>query len=118
MDGSIVEGLRTSGGGIDSCGNNPGGKGGVSRSRVAPHDSIGNVTGNYVSGMVGGGIEVGPGSTVIGNTSINNGGFGITADCPANLTDNTSINNHPNLVLNGKGCLNKDNVAPKAGDQQ
>jgi hypothetical protein len=62
------------------------------------------------------GISVGQGSTVIGNTATNNLdlGPGISVDCPSNVTDNTAVNNGPNgnLVLNGNGCNNTNNVAP------
>jgi hypothetical protein len=49
---------------------------------------------------------------VIGNTATHNTEFGIVADCPSNLTDNTAVNNGTNLVLNGDGCHSEDNVAP------
>jgi hypothetical protein len=40
-------------------------------------------------------------------------GFGIVVDCPANVIDNTVVNNSArNLVLNGQGCNNTNNVAP------
>jgi hypothetical protein len=65
-------------------------------------------------------MAIGLGSTVIGNTAVNNGsvelpdgGFGITVDCPSNVTDNTAVGNpRGNLVLNGSGCNNTNNVAP------
>ena len=69
------------------------------------------MTGNYAVNN-GTGIKIGQGSTVIGNTAINNTEFGIVADCPSNLTDNTAVNNATNLVLNGDSCLNEDNLAP------
>lgn len=54
----------------------------------------GVTTNNYVNGVPGDGIVVGVGGTVLGNTSINNGGAGIRADCPSNLIDNTAIGKH------------------------
>jgi hypothetical protein len=113
-DGSIVEGLRVRGfqiapgtGLIASGivkGNTVGGFGtGIS--------ATGTVTGNYAVEN-GTGIKIGQGSTVIGNTATNNTQFGIVADCPSNLTDNTAVNNGTNLVLNGDGCHSEDNVAP------
>jgi len=72
----------------------------------------GVVTGNYVTDS-GAGIGVEPGSTVIGNTVLNTGGTGIFANCPSNVTDNTAVNNAAgNLILNGEGCNNTNNVAP------
>jgi hypothetical protein len=86
---------------------------------------FGRATGIVADGIVRGntatnnveGIHAGAGSTVIGNTATNDSGFGIgigiLADCPSNLTDNTAVNNGgTNLVLNGDGCHNEDNVAP------
>ena len=73
--------------------------------------ATGTVTGNYAVNN-GTGIKIGQGSTVIGNTAINNTEFGIVADCPSNLTDNTAVNNATNLVLNGDSCHNEDNLAP------
>ena len=132
--GSVVEGVHASsleGGGIAA--------GGIIRGNVvsaiegfSPGTGIavgGIVTDNFVSGFgigifAGGtvrgnvainnsvGIEVGAGSTVIGNSATGNTKAGIQADCPSNLTDNTAANNGKNLVLNGDGCHNEDNVAP------
>jgi hypothetical protein len=74
------------------------------------------ITGNYVSGSRGFGMEIGEGSTVIGNTVVNGIGqspFGIRVFCPSNVIDNTAVNNPGrNLVLNGGGCNNTNNVAP------
>jgi hypothetical protein len=122
-DGSIVEGLRVFDGisagiiatgivkGNSAVGMNggPGAGSGIS--------AAGIVTGNYASHNRFAGIEIGQGSTVIGNTSTQNGptipGFGIVVSCPSNVTDNTAVNNAiANLVLNGEGCHNEDNVAP------
>jgi hypothetical protein len=124
--GSIVEGLRVSEGtltGIAATGivrgntvvgiaDGPGQGVGIS--------ATGIITGNYVSGSRGTGMEIGEfrlgGSTVIGNTVVNGIGqsaFGISVSCPSNVIDNTAVNNPgPNLVLNGEGCNNTNNVAP------
>ena len=124
-DGSIVEGLRVIG--VDGPrnfgiiatgivkGNTvvgiiglPGGGIGIS--------AVGIITGNFVTGNRFGGIEVGQGSTVIGNTSTDNfdPGIGIEVSCPSNVTDNTAVNNGRSLhrLLNGNGCNNTNNVAP------
>ena len=71
----------------------------------------GIVEGNVVVG-VGTGIEVGYGSIVIGNTSLNNSGVGIDVVCPANVTNNTATGNSVNIQLSGEGCNNTNNVAP------
>jgi hypothetical protein len=69
----------------------------------------GVVSGNNVTGGSGTGITIE--GTAIGNT-VTGYGVGIAATCPSNLTDNTAVNNGTNLVLNGAGCHNEDNVAP------
>ena len=112
-EGSIVEGVQAGGGIIAN---------GIVRNNTVFGDgtdadigisATGVITGNYVSSIRNGdGIVAGAGSTVLGNTSINNTGAGISASCPANLIGNTAVGNGQNLVLNGKGCINKDNVAP------
>jgi parallel beta-helix repeat protein len=119
-DGSIVEGLRVSQGvlfGIEATG--------IVRGNTVLHISgfgpgagtgtsaTGTVTGNYASGNRASGIRIGQGSTVIGNTASGNGD-GILVDCPSNVTDNTAVGNSfgVNLVLNGTGCNNTNNVAP------
>jgi hypothetical protein len=77
----------------------------------------GTVTGNYAFGNNpnrggGVGIMVSKGSTVIGNTADKNE-FGLIVACPSNVTDNTATGNFSqNLVLNGTGCKNTNNVAP------
>ena len=127
-DGSIVEGLRVVGTicpcstGISATGivrgdtvlDIRGQRGGGGGSGIS---ATGIVTGNYVAGSNFAGIAVGQGSTVIGNTSVNNPqilgpGIGIRVDCPSNVTDNTAVNNGVNLFLNGEGCNNTNNVAP------
>jgi hypothetical protein len=75
--------------------------------------ATGTVTGNVVTG--GGpfsdGIAIGQGSTVIGNT-VTGARVGLSVSCPSNVTNNTAVNNGTNLVLNGDGCNNTNNVAP------
>jgi hypothetical protein len=117
--GSSIEGLRVGAMGLPATGiaaagiiknNNvigvPGGEG---------ISATGIVSGNYVSssrlGMV-----IGQGSTVIGNTVTGSGSAihpGLSVECPSNVTNNTAVNNSgQNLVLNGDGCNNTNNVAP------
>ena len=61
-------------------------------------------------------MQVGQGSTVIGNTVTDTNdlpGIGLLVSCPSNVTNNTAVNNPGgNLVLNGNGCNNTNNVAP------
>jgi hypothetical protein len=61
-------------------------------------------------------MDIGQGSTVIGNTVTKTGvapGTGLFVSCPSNVTNNTAVNNlGANLVLNGSGCNNTNNVAP------
>ena len=80
----------------------------------------GLVTGNYATGNRIYTMLIGQGSTVVGNTATHNafdGEAGISVDCPSNVTDNTAVdkdNSGPggNLLLNGTGCNNTNNVAP------
>ena len=131
-DGSIVEGLHAftgAGGGIAADngivrGNTVAGAGhspGISASGVVTDNYVNGVgVGIEASGTVRGNTAIGndigillfASSTVIGNTATGNSGVGILADCPSNLTDNTAVGNGKNLVLNGDGCHNEDNVAP------
>jgi hypothetical protein len=79
--------------------------------------ATGNVTGNYAIGYRGSGIQVGPGSTVIGNSATGFGlpfpnNIGLDVSCPSNVTNNTAVNNGINLVLSGNGCNDTNNVAP------
>jgi hypothetical protein len=77
----------------------------VSGSRFTGISGTGIISGNNVEARLFG-IEVGQGSTVIDNRA--SGGFdGIIAACPSNITDNTFIGQ---LVLNGEGCNNTNNV--------
>jgi hypothetical protein len=71
------------------------------------------VTGNYANGNLAG-MDIGQGSTVIGNTATDNLDFGIFVTCPSNVTDNTAVNTRRggNLQLSGEGCNNTNNVAP------
>jgi hypothetical protein len=120
---SIVEGLRVFGGGpvqfgiiatgvvkdnivVDIAGL-PGQGVGIS--------AAGIITGNYVTNSRNTGMEIGQGSTVIGNTVTDSfdPGIGISVSCPSNVTNNTAVNNHTaNLVPNGTGCNDTNNVAP------
>jgi hypothetical protein len=78
--------------------------------------ATGLVSGNYVFMTRSVGMEIGQGSTVIGNTVTSTGsipGIGLLVTCPSNVTNNTAVNNQgQNLVLNGNGCNNTNNVAP------
>jgi hypothetical protein len=78
--------------------------------------ATGIVTGNYVIGSRIAEYEIGQGSTVIGNTAAGSPFgevVGILVSCPSNVTNNTVVNKAgPNLVLNGNGCNNTNNVAP------
>jgi hypothetical protein len=114
-NGSIVEGLHVSGFEEQGVGIIAGGivKGNtVSGTFHNGIQATGTVTGNNASGNGFTGIVVGQGSTVIGNTATDNGESGISVTCPSNVTDNTAVNNGTNLVLNGNGCNNANNVAP------
>jgi hypothetical protein len=124
-DGSIVEGLRVFGGSVSVDfgiiatgvvrGNTIGAifGFGVMGTGIA---ATGIVTGNYVTNSKITGIEIGQGSTVIGNTVTNtnrNPGVGLLVSCPSNVTNNTAVDNAGgNLVLDGTGCNNTNNVAP------
>jgi hypothetical protein len=120
-DGSTVEGLRVSdligGVGIFATGivrgNTAVGIVGPGPGNGTGISATGVVAGNYVSGNRGLGIFAEQGSTVIGNTATNTlMGSGIVANCPSNVIDNTATGNAGNLVLNGTGCNNTNNVAP------
>jgi hypothetical protein len=121
---SIVEGLRV-GGPCPPCERGIVANGIVRGNTVsiasAPDGSVGIsatgiVTGNYAFGNRSMGMAVGQGSTVIGNTVTDTFGIfgiGLSVACPSNVTDNTVVNNAGgNLVLNGNGCNNTNNVAP------
>ncbi len=60
------------------------------------------------------GIEAGAGSTVARNTVRDNGaitnGDGIKVTCPSNVIGNTATGSPNNLVLNGVGCNDIDNL--------
>jgi hypothetical protein len=116
--GAVVEGLR-----VDTPFFSNGGTGiaalGVVKDNVVTGlsggvaiNTTGKVTDNYVISF-GPGMVVGSGSTVIGNT-VAATGRGLEVSCPSNVTDNTSAGSAPtqNLVLNGTGCNNTNNVAP------
>jgi hypothetical protein len=116
--GSIVEGLRITGCGR-SCAFGITATGIVKGNIVSSLDvsgisAAGVITGNYVSNTAHGvGFQVGAGSTVLGNTATGNFFAGFEVGCPSNVTDNTAVNNlGHNLILNGEGCNNTNNVAP------
>jgi hypothetical protein len=118
VEDSIVEGLRVrgtfgvpdflKGGGIIA-------RGIVKGNNVSAYSTgisaTGTVTGNYARSN-GVGIDVGEGSTVIGNTALNNTQTGLVVDCPSNVTDNTVVNSVVSIMLNGNGCTNTNNVMP------
>ena len=93
-DGSIVEGLR------------------VSRCGQLGIGAAGIVRGNTVTRTRLAGLGIGQGSTVIGNTSVNQTSegpsFGMIVGCPSNVTDNTTNSTQ----VQGDGCLTTNNVAP------
>jgi parallel beta-helix repeat protein len=112
-EGSIVEGLRVLNNGLFGIDAHGIVRGNIALDNVTGIIASGTVTGNYATGnnQSGIAITVPSGSSVIGNTATGNQ-IGIAVNCPANLTDNTATNNIANLVLNGDGCHNEDNVAP------
>jgi hypothetical protein len=126
---SIVEGLRVAGGRLPVATNQPGPAitaNGIVRGNIVVDygggagafvgagaiSAFGTVTGNFVINNRSG-IAIGQGSTVIGNTALDNIQFGLNVSCPSNVTNNTAVNNAgQNLVLNGNGCNDTNNVAP------
>jgi hypothetical protein len=116
-DGSVIEGLRVVGtAGADNTF-------GIIASGIVKGNTVinfeegfsvtGTVTGNYAASNSDVGFDVRAGSTVIGNTATGGSRFGFFVSCPSNLTDNTAVNNAVgNLMLNGAGCNNSNNVAP------
>jgi hypothetical protein len=116
-DGSIIEGLHVVGttGADNVFGIVANGivKGNTVVNFEEGFSVTGTVTGNYAALNSDTGFTIGPGSTVIGNTATGGSRFGFFVSCPANLTDNTAVNNGgQNLMLNGNGCNNTNNVAP------
>jgi len=75
-------------------------------------DATGTVTGNTVTRTRLAGLGIGQGSTVIGNTSVNQTSegpsFGMIVGYPSNVTDNTTNSTQ----VQGDGCLTTNNVAP------
>jgi hypothetical protein len=71
---------------------------------------------NYVntSTMHADGVDIGQGSTVIGNTVVHAPYVGIGVVCPSNVIGNTATGSlfGQNLVLDGNGCNSQSNVAP------
>jgi hypothetical protein len=80
--------------------------------------SLSTVSGNNV-GAIDLGIFAGPGSTVSGNTAHpqsegdDPAGPAIEVRCPSNVIGNTATGAFENLILNGDGCTNIDNLAPR-----
>jgi hypothetical protein len=114
--GSIVEGLRVSG--VTLANTIAISANGIVKGNIVEGFrgtgviATGTVTGNYVAGTRIG-MEVGEGSTVIGNTILNSIPEGLVVSCPSNVIDNT-VTSHGgmNLVLIGDGCHSEGNVAP------
>jgi hypothetical protein len=117
--GSIVEGLRVFRAGLA----------GIIATGVIKNNTVvetffpgtgivasGIISGNYLSDNRETGMEIGQGSTVIGNTVTNSQGFhgpGIRVACPSNVSNNTAVNNvGQNLEMDGNGCTDTNNVAP------
>jgi parallel beta-helix repeat protein len=78
----------------------------------------GILKGNFVTNNADGIVITSEGSTVSGNTAIANNLLagnhtGISVTCPANVIGNTATTNRGgNLVPNGQGCNNTENLAP------
>ena len=117
---SIVEGMRVSG--------TPGQQGsgiiaqGIVKGNVVSGMNIGiqaitgTIADNYVENFADG-IFAQAGSTLIGNTVINNNpatGYttGLVVTCPSNVINNTATGSNNNLFMIGDGCNNTNNVAP------
>jgi hypothetical protein len=75
-------------------------------------EEAGVITGNQAAGNKIGIDVKGTGSTLIGNITDGNSEIGLRVGCASNLTQNTAVGNGTNLVLNGNGCNNTNNVAP------
>jgi hypothetical protein len=111
VENSVVEHLRVSGGsetGITASG--------IVKDNIALFwgevgiSASGTVTGNYVARNQTTGMNVS--GTVISNTAVFNG-VGLDVFCPANVTNNTAVDNSSaNLVLRNDGCNNTNNVTP------
>jgi hypothetical protein len=121
-DGSIVEGLRVFGPGMQGIIANGIVRGntvvGLNYSPGAGPGiyATGIVTGNYLNNNRNQAMGIGQGSTVIGNTVLGHLGdqyVGIAVACPSNVIDNTIVGfTVSNLSLSGDGCNNTNNVAP------
>lgn len=72
------------------------------------------VTGNTISNAIGTGLFVSAGSTVSGNTVLDtNPGVGISIVCPSNVQNNTSTSNtQGNLFVTDDTCNLVDNLVP------
>lgn len=96
--GSIVEGIRI----VDAVD-------GIIADGIIRENTI---TNTHADGAPppGNGIVASDGSLVTANI-VSGDSVGITVDCPSIVTDNAAVGNTTNLVLNGKGCRERDNVA-------
>ena len=87
----------------------------VSGMSIGIQSITGTITDNYIENFTDR-ILAQAGSTLIGNTVINNNATGNTAGllvtCPSNVTNNTATGSTNNLVLFGDGCTNTNNVVP------
>ena len=117
---SIVEGIRVSAGAPGQQTSSGIIAQGIVKGNVVSGMSIGiqgggTIADNYVENFTDG-ISADEGSTLIGNTVINNNATDRTAGllvlCPANVTNNTATGSTNNLVLFGDGCTNTNNVVP------
>lgn len=113
--GSVVEGVRTFGNdyGIAAFGivkSNT-----AIFSRIAGIAGSGVITGNIVQESTRDGIVASDGSTVTGNTAINNrNGIGINAGKSSTVTGNTASNNATGINV-GEGSTVTDNIASDNG---
>jgi len=88
----------------------------VSGMSIGIQSITGTITDNYIENFTDG-ILAQAGSTLIGNTVINNipaTGYttGLVVTCPSNVINNTATGSTNNLFMIGDGCNNTNNVAP------
>jgi hypothetical protein len=73
-------------------------------------DASGGVAMGNISSFNGGVGFLLPNGTMIGNSAVRNGGFGISATCPAVMVDNIVIGNTGGIIqTNLSGCITTDN---------
>jgi hypothetical protein len=58
------------------------------------------------------GMQTASDQIVRGNFAYGNAQYGIIANCPGSVINNTAISNGTNLFLNGPGCVAATNAAP------